>query len=223
MSEPRASFEGLHVLADDDSRWRENPVGQAEAACRGGADVVQLRVKHASDAQAFDWAQEIRRLTRQHGVRFVVNDRFDIALASEADAVHLGQDDIPPAEIPASVRKALAVGRSTHTLDEATRARDENIDYVAFGPIFGTDSKNSAYGERGLSLLSKVAERVGSLPLIAIGGIRAENIADVFAAGATGAAVISAIADAGDPSAATRALVDRITRARAAEEANDGG
>ena len=121
MSGIRVLLGGLHVLADDDPRWPRGPVAQAEAACRGGADVVQLRVKHSSDAQTLEWARGIRALTRQHGAAFVVNDRFDIAIASEADAVHLGQDDMPPDAIPARLREALAIGRSTHTLEEARR------------------------------------------------------------------------------------------------------
>ena len=96
------SFCGLHVLVDDDPGWQQSPVEQAYAACAGGAQVLQLRAKHATDGLALAWAREIRTLTRSAGLRFVMNDRFDLALAAEADAVHLGQSDLPPAEIPSA-------------------------------------------------------------------------------------------------------------------------
>lgn len=201
-----SDFAGLHVLVDDDPRWPRDPVAQAEAACLGGARVVQLRAKHATDRLLLEWAGEIRALTSAHGVTFVVNDRFDLALLARADGVHVGQDDLPPARIPADARLELAVGLSTHDLDQARLAREEPVDYVAFGPVFGTCSKDSEYDARGLALLASVAKCVAPLPLVAIGGIDASNLADVMAAGAAGAAVISAVAGAVDPIAATRAL-----------------
>jgi thiamine-phosphate pyrophosphorylase len=199
-------FAGLHVLVDDDPRWRRDPVEQARAACEGGAPVVQLRTKHASDSQALAWARQIRELTREWGARFVMNDRFDLALASDADAVHLGQEDLPPERIPPEARERLAVGRSTHDLEQARRAADESVDYVAFGPLFGTRSKDSPYPARGLESLRAVVEIVGPRPLIAIGGIDAGNLAEVIQAGAAGVAVISAAAGATNPQAAVRAL-----------------
>jgi thiamine-phosphate pyrophosphorylase len=202
-----ALYRGLHVLADDDPRWPRDPPAQAAAACAGGAPVVQLRAKRTTDAQTLAWARAIRELTRASGARFVVNDRFDLALAAGADAVHLGQGDLPPSALPAVARERLAVGRSTHTLAQVRAACREAVDYVAFGPVFGTDSKQSEYAERGLDMLSEAAELAAPLPLIAIGGIAADNLAKIIAAGATGAAVISAVAGARDPEAATRELL----------------
>ena len=110
----------------------------------------------------------------------------------------------------AELSPSLAVGRSTHTLPEVARAVNEEIDYLAFGPVFGTRSKDSPYDERGLPLLRKVAAEVAPLPLIAIGGIDAWNVDGVMASGASGVAVISAVAAAEDPVAATRTLVERM-------------
>jgi thiamine-phosphate pyrophosphorylase len=203
---PVARVTGLHVLVDDDPRWKHDPVEQARAACAGGAAVVQLRAKHTTDAEALAWAREIRRVTSQHDVTFIVNDRFDIALLAEADGVHLGQDDLPPARLPQAARERLCVGRSTHDAAQAAAAMQEGIDYVAFGPLFGTTSKPSPYGERGLEALREIVAQVAPLPLVAIGGIDAARIATVRAAGAAGVAVISAVAGADDPEAATRAL-----------------
>ncbi|HEX5066409.1 MAG TPA: thiamine phosphate synthase [Myxococcota bacterium] len=204
MKESRVA--GLHVLADDDPRWRLDPPAQAAAACAGGAAVVQLRAKRAGDRLALRWARAIRATTRAAGVLFIVNDRFDLALLCEADGVHLGQDDLPPARLPASARARLLVGRSTHTLEQARAARDEPVDYAAFGPVFGTASKESEYAPRGLRLVAEAARAVAPLPLVAIGGIDLARAAEVCAAGAVGVAVISAVAGADDPVAATRAL-----------------
>ncbi len=202
----RDRFAGLHVLADDDARWPIDPVAQARAACAGGALVVQLRAKRATDAQALAWGREIRAETRAAGVAFVVNDRVDLALALEADGVHLGQDDLPP-EAARRVAPQLAIGRSTHDAEQLARALAEPIDYVAFGPLFGTSSKESAHAARGLSALRAIASHCEALPLVAIGGIDAKGAQLARAAGAQGVAVISAVAGATDPVAAVRELV----------------
>ena len=209
----RERLRGLHVLADDDPRWKHPPLEQAAAACRGGAAVVQLRAKRATDRELLAWARPMRRLTREADALFLVNDRFDLALLCEADGVHLGQDDLPPGRIPAELRARLRIGRSTHTLEQARRACAEPIDYLAFGPLFGTRSKDSEYDARGLEALAQVVALAGKLPVVAIGGIDEEQIAAVGALGA-GAAVISAVADAGDAQAATRRLAERLAEER---------
>ena len=168
--------------------------------------MVQLRAKHATDTQALEWARRIRELTRECGALFVMNDRFDLALASGADAVHLGQEDLPPERVPIEARGRLGVGRSTHHLEQARRAAQEPVDYVAFGPLFGTQSKDSPYSARGLEALRAVVEIVAPKPVVAIGGIDGSNLSDIVAAGAAGAAVISAAAGATDAEAAVREL-----------------
>jgi len=200
------AFSGLHVLADDDPRWPHDPVAQARAACQGGAQVVQLRAKHAPDGQIVDWGRAIRALTREAGARFALNDRFDLALLTEADAVHLGQTDLAPNALPAAARKRLAVGRSTHTLDQATAALHEGVDYLAFGPVFDTASKSMAYSKRGLDRLREIVRLADGQPVVAIGGIDRGNADQIAATGAAGIAVISAVAAAIDPEAATRQL-----------------
>lgn len=201
------AFTGVHVLADDDTRWPADPVEQARQACAGGAHVIQLRAKRATDRTALGWARAIREVTRQHGARFVVNDRFDLALLAEADAVHLGQDDFPTAALPEVARKRLAVGRSTHNLEQAREAALEGVDYIAFGPVFETESKDTGYTQRGCEALRSIADAVAPHVLVAIGGVDASNAAELRAAGAAGIAVISAVSAAEDPSAATQALV----------------
>ena len=199
--------DGLHVLADDGPHWKHDPVAQAEAACAGGAKVVQLRAKHATDTEVLGWARAIREVTTRSGVGFILNDRFDLALLTQADGVHLGQGDLPPGRIPSDVRDRLCVGRSTHDPAQVEAALQEDVDYVAFGPLFGTTSKQSEYDERGLEALRGIANQVAPLPLVAIGGIDVARIGSVREAGAAGAAVISAVVAADDPQAATRELV----------------
>jgi thiamine-phosphate pyrophosphorylase len=206
---------GLHVLADDDPRWPRGPLEQARAACRGGAAVVQLRAKRAADSLALAWAEAIRAETRAAGALFIVNDRFDLALASGADGVHLGQEDLPPARLPGAARAHLLVGRSTHTCEELEAARDEPVDYVAFGPVFPTGSKPSPHPARGLERLREASARAAPRPLIAIGGIDAARAAQALRAGAAGVAVIGAVAGADDAEAAVRSLVAALAAARA--------
>jgi thiamine-phosphate pyrophosphorylase len=210
------ALEGLLVLADDDPRWRWDPVEQARAACAGGARIVQLRAKRAGDRQALGWAAQIRRETRAAGALFFVNDRFDLAWASGADGVHLGQDDLSPASLPAAARARLRVGRSTHVAAELAAVREEPVDYVAFGPVFGTRSKDSPHGPRGLDALREAVRAAAPRPVAGIGGIDAGNAAQVAAAGARLCAVISAVAGAEDPEAATRALVQAFAAGRRA-------
>jgi thiamine-phosphate pyrophosphorylase len=210
----RGAFAGLHVLADDDPRWRWGPLVQARAACDEGAAVVQLRAKHAGDGEALRLGEQIREATRRAGALFVVNDRFDLALLLEADAVHLGQQDLPPARVRACAGAKLAIGRSTHDDAELARALAEAVDYVAFGPVFGTSTKETGHAAQGLGRLAAAAARVAPRPLVAIGGIDAGTLPGVLAAGARAAAVLSAVAAAEDPAAAVRRLVRAFEAAR---------
>jgi len=138
-----------------------------------------------------------------------VNDRFDLALLADADGVHLGQDDLSPAQLPDDARARLLVGFSTHTREQVEASRSLPIDYVAFGPVFGTASKQSEYSARGLDGLLEAVSRARH-PLVAIGGIDGSNVAAIRGAGAAAAALISAVADAPDPAAATRYLQARF-------------
>jgi thiamine-phosphate pyrophosphorylase len=209
---------GLYALADDDPRWGRDPVAQARAALAGGAGAVQLRAKHAPDRQTLAWAAAIGELCRVQGARFFVNDRFDLALAAGADGVHLGQDDLPPARLPAAARARLLVGRSTHTLEQARAAAGEPVDYVAFGPVFGTTSKDSPWAARGLAALAEAARVVAPRPCVAIGGIDAARAGACIEAGAAAVCVISALAAAPDMEAAARALVRAIAAAAGGAE-----
>jgi thiamine-phosphate diphosphorylase len=153
----------------------------------------------------------LRALTRERGALLIVNDRIDVALAVEADGAHVGQDDDMPIEL---ARKLLGpdriLGVSAGNLEEAITAVAGGADYLGVGPIYATNTKADAGQPIGLALLSELARRY-SIPLVAIGGIQAENAAAVVQAGATGIAVIRAVVNAEDIVAATRSLQDSLT------------
>jgi thiamine-phosphate pyrophosphorylase len=172
--------------------------GYLAAAIAGGVDVVQIREKRLSDGELLPVLERARDVTRSLGVPLVVNDRPDLALLVDADAVHLGQEDLP---VAAARRLGLAVGVSTHSAAEVDAA---SADYLGVGPVFATPTKPGRPAV-GLELVRYAARNARS-PWFAIGGIDATNAAAVVQAGASRLAVVRAIGDAADPEAAARAL-----------------
>lgn len=181
---------------------------QVEKLICGGATLIQLREKQASPADFFKAADDVVTIARKNGVRIIVNDRVDIALAVKADGVHLGQDDLPPDAARAILGKNAIIGFSTHTLDQALAAIKLPVDYIAFGPIFQTKTKLDPDAVVGLDGLKRVREAIGDFPMVAIGGINRENLQSVFDAGAGSAAMIGAIV--ADPSAIERRMADLL-------------
>ena len=159
----------------------------------GGASVIQLREKFLPPREFYKQAQETLAVARQRGVRIVINDRVDIALVLEADGVHLGQHDLSPEAARGLLGDKAIIGFSTHNLEQALRAARLPIDYLAIGPIFATSSKNNVDPVVGLEGLRNVRKAIGSLQLVAIGGISHENAASVLEAGADAVALISAL------------------------------
>lgn len=166
---------------------------QVEKLIAGGAGFIQLRDKQSSSREFFTEAERAILAARQHGVRVVINDRVDIALTLRSDGVHLGQDDLPPEKAREILGERAIIGLSTHSSEQVRAALKLPIDYIAFGPIFPTRSKKRADDLVGLAGLSHVRDIAGHMPLVAIGGINAENLSSVFAAGADSAAIIGAI------------------------------
>jgi thiamine-phosphate pyrophosphorylase len=157
----------------------------------GGATFVQVREKHLSPRAFYREAEDALRVARESGMRLVVNDRADIALALGADGVHLGQDDLPPAAARQLLGERAVIGFSTHNEEQAREAIELPVDYIAIGPIFETSSKEHPDPVVGLEGLRRVRRIVGQIPLVAIGGVRAENAREVLTAGADAVAVIS--------------------------------
>src|SRR5436305_9346045 len=179
----------------------------------GGARVVQLREKNLSPREFYREAEEALRVARERGVRLVINDRADIALALGADGVHLGQDDVPPRAARALLGEDAIIGFSTHAPEQAARAARLPVDYVAIGPVFATSSKENPDAAVGLEGVARVRGVVGQIHVVAIGGINEENARAVLDAGADSVAVISALLAPGDPSEITlrtRRFLDRL-------------
>lgn len=171
-------------------------MGLAAACLRGGAAILQLRVKQGSDAAFLSLADQLRTATRQSGALLIVNDRLDIALMAGADGVHVGQEDLSVDAVRRLAGPSALVGVSTHDQAQVDQALTTTADYVAVGPVFGTETKATGYDPRGLSLVSYAARR--DKPIVAIGGITLGTAPQVIEAGAASVAVISDLM-AGDP------------------------
>jgi thiamine-phosphate pyrophosphorylase len=164
---------------------------QVRRLSAGGATLVQLREKHLAPREFYREAEEALRVARELGVRLIVNDRVDIALALSADGVHLGQDDLPPTAARELLGNSAIIGFSTHNVEQAKAAARLPVDYLAIGPIFPTSSKDNPDPAVGLEGLRRVRQIIGPVPLVAIGGIRLEIIEDVLKAGADSVACLS--------------------------------
>lgn len=158
-----------------------------------GASLVQIRDKKASPREFYRNAAEAVLTGRRLGVKIIINDRLDIAIATDADGVHLGQDDIPPEEARRLLGPDKIIGYSTHSVEQAQRAANLQVDYIAIGPVFVTKTKENPDPIVGIEGIEAVRKVIGDIPLVAIGGIRPENISGVFTAGADSAAIISAL------------------------------
>lgn len=183
-----------------------------DAVIAGGCRMVQLREKEWSTRQLLPLAQELRDRTRKAGVTFIVNDRLDVALAVEADGLHVGQDDLPAPVARRLLRPGMILGVSSHSLDQARQAEADGADYVAVGSIYPSGTK-PAYELVGVELLRQIRPLL-HVPLVAIGGITPGNVGEAIRAGADGVAVISALCAAPDPAQAARAFLERIRSAR---------
>lgn len=200
----------LCVITDETA----SPEFIAEQALRGGAGMIQLRRKQASGSELYGWACRLQELCRHHGALFIVNDRTDIALAARADGVHLGQEDLPLAEARRLLGPEAIIGISTASIEEAQEAERNGADYIGFGHLYPTGSKEKRTPPVGLGELQRVAASV-SIPVVAIGGITLQTAPAVIAGGASGIAVISAVTGAPEPAKAARALREAMQEGNA--------
>jgi thiamine-phosphate pyrophosphorylase len=182
----------LYPLTDT----RLSGLSHAEQVARlseGGARLIQLREKYLSPREFYDQAVEAMRVARSRGVKIIINDRVDVAMAVKADGVHLGQDDVPPQAARRMLGDGAIIGLSTHNIDQAVQASLTDIDYIAVGPIFGTSTKDNPDPVVGLKGLQGIRQAVLKIPIVAIGGITSDNGSQVIKAGADAVAVISAL------------------------------
>ncbi len=201
-------IQGLYLILDTAVLGGRGHLEVAAQAIRGGARIIQLRDKILSKKELLSVAQELKNLCADHNVLFIMNDYLDLALAADADGLHLGQDDLPLKIARRLLPMDKILGGSVTTVEQAVAAVSVGVDYIAVGSMYPTPSKETAKVV-GLERLREVRQKV-SLPLVAIGGITRDNAADVKAAGADSVAVISAVVGAEVPEEAARQIVDRL-------------
>ncbi len=216
MAKPFPDF-SLYVITDGRlSRGRPLPF-VVEKAIEGGATCVQLREKEATTGELYRWAVELRKLTRDKGIAFIVNDRLDIALAVEADGVHLGEEDLPLLAARRIMPSHMVLGFSPESPELGLQAQENGADYLGIGAVFGSVTKADAGKAIGLERLTRICCEV-KIPVVGIGGITAENAGDVIRAGASGVAVVSSVVSASNISAAAGQIAEKVKRAPSEEE-----
>ena len=201
----RVMVPALYAILDPEQISSRSPESVLRELLQGGVKMIQLRAKAMSSRDFFQLAQRARELTARYDCKLIVNDRIDIALGSAADGVHLGQEDLP-LQVGRKLLGDRLIGISTHSLEQANEAEANGADYIGFGPLFGTATKNTGYTARGLEMLARIRAAV-ALPIVAIGGITEANIRDVWQAGADSAAIISDILKAEEVAAKVRAIL----------------
>lgn len=198
----------LYVVITGEFCAGRSPIEVLDAILAAGVVLVQCREKHLDDAEYLDLARQFRERTARAGALFIMDDRLDIALATEADGVHLGQRDLPVAAAH-GIAPELLIGASTHSLDQALAAERDGAGYVNIGPIFATKTKTKTAPPLGPEAILEIAPRI-RIPFSCMGGINLENIDKVVSRGARHPAVVTAVTAAPNPEAAARALRDRI-------------
>lgn len=196
----------LYAIVDTAQTGGRPLVSVIDAMLAGGVSVLQLRMKDRPADEFLRLALTARERTTRAGCLFIVNDRVDIALAARADGVHLGQDDLP-LEAARPLVGEMLIGISTHSLEQAEAAERGGADYIGFGPMFPTRTKETGYGSRGVAMLESVRRRVG-IPIVAIGGITADNVARTWNSGADAAAMISYLTQSDDVTARVKEILD---------------
>jgi len=178
-----------------------------------GVGTIQLRAKELNDSEALQLVSDALALTKDTPTKLVVNDYWRAAIVAGAQHLHLGQEDLVDADL-GEIRKAgLTLGISTHDDEELATALRANPDYIALGPIFPTTLKSMRFAPQGIAKLTEWKKRIGDIPLVAIGGIKFEQAADIFAAGADSIAVVSDVTQNADPDARVRAWLGQTAEA----------
>lgn len=202
----------LYVILDRTASRGRDLEEILDATIAGGCRLIQLREKEWPSGRLLPLAERLCDRCRRAGVTFIVNDRVDLAISIGADGVHLGQDDLPSRVARPLLRPGMVLGRSTHSVAQAREAQSEGADYIAVGSMFPTQTKPD-FELVGPELIRAVRPATKA-PLIGIGGITRENVAEVIRAGADGVAVVSAVCGAPDPAAATRGFLAAIRAER---------
>ncbi len=215
MNKPRFDL-GVYLVTDPVMTAGRGIEAIVRAAVAGGASMVQLRDKQASDAALIEIARGLIHVLAGTGVPLIINDRLAVAQAVDADGVHLGQDDVFPRRAREMLGPDVIIGLSVSSPAEIARLDRADVDYAGLGPIFATTTKDDAGEALGAEGFASLRASI-AVPVVAIGGVNTDNAHLAFAAGADGVAVVSAICAAADPQAAARRLAEiaRTARGRA--------
>jgi thiamine-phosphate pyrophosphorylase len=198
------SLPSLYAILDPE-QIRQRPVEDVlNELLRAGVKMLQLRAKTLGGKDFLALAQFARSQTEIYNCRLIINDRVDVAMLCNADGVHLGQEDLP-LEVGRRLLGNKIIGISTHNIEQARQAQNGGADYIGFGPMFGSQTKDTGYSARGVEMLTEIRATV-TIPIVAIGGINEQNVSQVWRAGADSAAIISDILASRD----ITAKIDRI-------------
>lgn len=209
-------YYSLYLVTDRSLSRGRATVEVVRAAVAGGVGCVQLREKQLSSRELIEEARLLVALLRPLNIPLIVNDRVDVALAADADGVHLGQSDMHIADARRLLGPERLIGISAESLDDAITAERDGANYIGISPVFSTLTKKDIAQPLGLAGVREIRSRVG-LPLVGIGGISAANAAEVVRAGADGVAVVSAIVAAACPEFSARELLAQVQQARRGE------
>lgn len=216
LSPWHAALGPLHAIVDVDvaahAGWA--PLDLACACLDGGARILQLRAKQLASGPLLNLCDGLVQAGAPYKASIIVNDRADLAVLANASGVHVGQDDLAPADARQLLGPEAIVGFSTHTVAQIEAAIREPISYLAVGPVFGTRTKDTGYSAVGLDLVSTAARLAGSIPVVAIGGITLETASSVLEAGATSVAVIGDLLAHGNPRGRVAAYLQRLEQHR---------
>ncbi len=197
-------------LVTDRSLSLNRPLEEVvEAAVKGGVTVVQLREKDCSSRTFFDLAMQLKKVLAPYQVPLIINDRLDIALACDAEGLHIGQSDLPYPVARKLLGKDKIIGLSVESLEDALAANAWDVDYIGLSPVFSTPTKTDTAPALGLEGVRAIT-RISRHPSVGIGGIHLDNAASILQAGANGIAVVSALMSAADPRESARLLRERI-------------
>ena len=206
----------LHAIVDVDvaahAGWA--PLDLACAYLDGGARLLQLRAKQLASGPLLSLCDGLVQAAERYEASIIVNDRADLAVLANASGVHVGQDDVAPADARQLLGPEAIVGFSTHTVAQIEAAIREPISYLAVGPVFGTKTKDTGYSAVGLELVATAARLAGSIPVVAIGGITLETASSVLEAGATSVAVIGDLLTQGNPQTRVAAYLQQLEQHR---------
>ncbi len=205
----KAKIAGLYFITDG-RLSKQGIFADVRQVIAAGCSIVQYREKEKETGEMVAEAKQIAALCKKNKILFLINDRIDVALAVDADGVHLGQQDMPVVIARKLLGKNKTIGLTVHSVEEAAQAQNQGVDYVSVSPIFSTATKQDAGKPVGIELIKEI-KRAVKVPVVAIGGINEQNVQQVLQTGADSVAIISAIVCAGNAAEAARRIIKKIS------------